>query len=152
MADYRTYSMTQSSHITHSLSNRHPYVHNGRFQNVRPISPFAYPTRLKRPGYRPSSPALSLSRSMHSSDPDRGQSSRTASPASIYNFNRIPTSWQQAVNRSDPMLPYYPPMQRETSSKGSPSSQTRAYTVSRALHVCRKQKYHIRAHRLFPKA
>ena len=117
--------MTQSSYITHSLTNRRPYVYGAHYQSRGPMqtfrsqSPFAYPTRLRRPGYRPSSPALSLNRSVPSSDPDRGQTSRTASPASMHTMNRIPTPWQQVVNRSDPMLRYYPPIHRASYSRGS---------------------------------
>lgn len=60
-SDYRSFSMTQASSYT--LSNHRSYTSlrsqpegNGLLQ--RPRSPFAYPTRLKRPGFRPSSPAL----------------------------------------------------------------------------------------------
>jgi hypothetical protein len=59
--DYRSHSMTQA-YSTYSLSNHRSYASlrsqpegNALFQ--RPRSPFAYPTRLKRPGFRPSSPA-----------------------------------------------------------------------------------------------
>jgi hypothetical protein len=59
--DYRSYSMTQT--YSSSLSNHRSYASlrsqpdtSGLLQ--RPRSPFAYPTRLKRPGFRPSSPAL----------------------------------------------------------------------------------------------
>jgi hypothetical protein len=61
--DYRSYSMTQTSYSAYTLSNHRSYASlrsqqdsNGLLQ--RPRSPFAYPTRLKRPGFRPSSPAL----------------------------------------------------------------------------------------------
>ena len=50
--DQRTFSMFQSSHVPGSVR-----THSSSAQ-LRPRSPFAYPTRLKRPGYRPSSPAL----------------------------------------------------------------------------------------------
>lgn len=60
--DYRSYSMTQT-YSSYSLSNHRSYASlrsqpdaGGLVQ--RPRSPFAYPTRLKRPGFRPSSPAL----------------------------------------------------------------------------------------------
>lgn len=60
--DYRSYSMTQT-YSSYSLSNHRSYTSlrsqpdaGGPLQ--RPRSPFAYPTRLKRPGFRPSSPAL----------------------------------------------------------------------------------------------
>lgn len=70
-ADYRSYSLTQTSYPSYTLSNYRSYSSlrsqqdgnphastgvNGPLQ--RPRSPFAYPTRLKRPGFRPSSPAL----------------------------------------------------------------------------------------------
>lgn len=59
--DYRSYSMTQT-YSTYSLSNHRSYA-SLRSQPEstilqRPRSPFAYPSRLKRPGFRPSSPAL----------------------------------------------------------------------------------------------
>jgi hypothetical protein len=60
--DYRSYSMTQT-YSSYSLSNHRSYASlrsqpdAGRLLQ-RPRSPFAYPTRLKRPGFRPSSPAM----------------------------------------------------------------------------------------------
>jgi hypothetical protein len=59
--EYRSYSMTQT-YSTYSLSNHRSYA-SLRSQPEstvlqRPRSPFAYPCRLKRPGFRPSSPAL----------------------------------------------------------------------------------------------
>lgn len=60
--DYRSYSMTQT-YSSYSLSNHRSYA-SLRSQadagglSQRPRSPFAYPTRLRRPGFRPSSPAL----------------------------------------------------------------------------------------------
>jgi hypothetical protein len=62
-ADYRSYSITQASYSAYTLSNHRSYASlrsqqdsNGLLQ--RPRSPFAYPARLKRPGFHPSSPAL----------------------------------------------------------------------------------------------
>lgn len=61
--DYRSYSMTHTSYSAYTLSNHRSYAslrsqqdNNGPLQ--RPRSPFAYPARLRRPGFRPSSPAL----------------------------------------------------------------------------------------------
>ena len=109
--EFRSYSMTQNSYVSHSLTNRHPVV-NGSYQgrgigpSGRPRSPFAYPTRLKRPGYRPSSPALSdMNRPRYYSRPN----SRPISPTSLYSINRVPASWQQNVNHSDPSLRYHLP-------------------------------------------
>jgi hypothetical protein len=69
--DYRSYSLTQTSYSSYTLSNHRSYTSlrgqpernagapNGAVGLLqRPRSPFAYPTRLKRPGFRPSSPAL----------------------------------------------------------------------------------------------
>lgn len=62
--DYRSYSMTQTSYSAYTLSNHRSYTSlrsqqdNSNVLLQRPISPFAYPARLKRPGFRPSSPAL----------------------------------------------------------------------------------------------
>ena len=154
--DYRTYSMTQNSYDNHSLTQRHPYRnghHQGRgsFHNLRPRSPFAYPTRLKRPGYRPSSPAFSdLNRSMTSQSPGlhRYPSTRAVSTSSANNMNRAPSPWQQGFNRSDPMLRHYPPTQSavphriKTPSQSStrpstpkPSSSLRSVASSSHLRV-----------------
>lgn len=61
--DYRSYSMTQTSYSSYTLSNHRSYNSlrsqaDANTQVQRPRSPFAYPARLKRPGFRPSSPAL----------------------------------------------------------------------------------------------
>jgi hypothetical protein len=61
--DYRSYSMTQTSYSSYTLSNHRSYTslksqHDANGYVQRPRSPFAYPTRLRRPGFRPSSPAL----------------------------------------------------------------------------------------------
>lgn len=62
--DYRSYSMTHTaSQSPYTLSNQRSYAslrsqQDGSALVQRPRSPFAYPARLKRPGFRPSSPAL----------------------------------------------------------------------------------------------
>jgi len=61
--DYRSYSMTQASHSAYTLSAHRSYVslinqQHDRGPIQRPRSPFAYPARLRRTGFRPSSPAL----------------------------------------------------------------------------------------------
>ena len=76
-------------------------------RSVRPRSPFIYPTRLKRPGYRPSSPALSEvyrsgMRSPHTSS--RVPGFRTNSPLALHKAERTITGWQQSFNQLDPML------------------------------------------------
>jgi hypothetical protein len=60
---YRSYSMTQASDYAYTLSNHLSYASLRSCQDERsllqrPQSPFAYPARLRRPGFRPSSPAL----------------------------------------------------------------------------------------------
>lgn len=112
--DYRSYSTTKSSYAGHSLTTRHPHVNGGHGglggpQNLRPRSPFAYPTRLKRPGYRPSSPALSELNKQNRSQTSlhRRPSFRTNSPSSLHT-NGAPSPWRRGANRSDPLLRYYP--------------------------------------------
>ena len=66
--DYRSYSMNHTTHTSYTLSNHRSYTSLRSQPNggggsdagllQRPRSPFAYPTRLRRPGFRPSSPAL----------------------------------------------------------------------------------------------
>ncbi|KAI2618900.1 hypothetical protein GGR54DRAFT_148415 [Hypoxylon sp. NC1633] len=56
----RSYSMTTcgSRHLSHHKSTATLQSHTSSGQLQRPRSPFPYPTRLKRPGIRPASPAL----------------------------------------------------------------------------------------------
>ena len=111
------YAMTQSSYNSHSLTHRHPKTNGptssrGGVSNLRPRSPYAYPTRLKRPGYRPSSPAFGdINKSTMSYGPglSREASTRTASPFSAYNANRAPSPFHHVINQSDPDLQHYPP-------------------------------------------
>lgn len=112
--DYRSYSTTKSSYASHSLTARHPNANGahggpGGPHNLRPRSPFAYPTRLKRPGYRPSSPALSEFKKQNRSQTSlhRRPSFRTNSPSSLHT-NGAPSPWRKGANRSDPLLRYYP--------------------------------------------
>ena len=107
--DDGSWSMTQKSYASHALATRHPYLNHGYQTKAigptgRPRSPFAYPTRLKRPGYRPSSPAQS---EIHHAHYGSGLSPREASPASMHSVKRSPVPWQQYVNHSDPMLRHY---------------------------------------------
>lgn len=113
--DYRSYSTTKSSYASHSLTTNHAHTNVGYNDgpggphSLRPRSPFAYPTRLKRPGYRPSSPALSEFNKQNRSQTSlhRRPSFRTNSPSSLHT-NGAPSPWRKGVNRSDPLLRYYP--------------------------------------------
>ena len=64
--DGRSYALMHSSFTSRNVP-RHPNHINGHLRSLgdprglRPTSPLAYPTRLNRPGYRPSSPALTES-------------------------------------------------------------------------------------------
>lgn len=134
--DYHTFSMTQSSYTSHSLTPRHPYSnghHHARadLQNIRPRSPFAYPTRLRRPGYRPSSPSLSELNKSHTqryTGTQRDPSFRTASPSSGHYPTRSPSPWQHGFNQSDPMLHHYPTSIGPGPSRNPSLSSTRPAT------------------------
>ena len=111
---YRSYSLTQNSHNPYTLSNHRSYASlksNGDVPFSRPRSPFAYPTRLKRPGFRPSSPALN---EYNSSDPratfgfHRAPSFRTPSPSSLYAQMRVPHGYGPDFSQSSPLLPIPP--------------------------------------------
>ncbi|KAI9877363.1 MAG: hypothetical protein M1830_004124 [Pleopsidium flavum] len=111
---YRSYSMTQSSRTSYTLSNHRSYASLRNHDDpllTRPRSPFAYPTRLKRPGYRPSSPALS---EFNGSDIrtrvglDRGPSFRTSSPSSFYAQRRKPAAYPYEVFQPVPSHPIRP--------------------------------------------
>ena len=130
--ELRSFSMTHSSYISHNTIYRHPYSSLARLQstassrNVRPRSPYAYPTRLRRPGYRPSSPSLSdLNKSLASIEVDQ-KSYRTMSPVSMYQVRRTPTFWRNGPYQSEPSLPTPSASQRSSADKiayaGTPSS------------------------------
>ncbi|CZR50606.1 uncharacterized protein PAC_00480 [Phialocephala subalpina] len=126
--DYRSYSMTQTSYTSYTLSNHRSYASlrsqpdgNGIVQ--RPRSPFAYPTRLKRPGFRPSSPALTdggavdYSRRVEIDRAPYGPGQNTASPSSLYAQRRKPPlSLRAEGNRSTPSLLSQPSPPRRSSS------------------------------------
>ncbi|KAL8672868.1 MAG: hypothetical protein Q9168_002706 [Polycauliona sp. 1 TL-2023] len=104
-----------------SLRSIRPYGHAA----PRPPSPRAYPSRLKRPGYRPSSPASSdfirsdgaLHTTVH-----RAYSTSTVSPLSTSSQRRAPATWNHAFNRSDPLLHHHQtvPMSRRHDGNRSP--------------------------------
>ena len=108
--------------VQHSGHDRHVAAHlahpnfqprrQAAPQHMRPKSPYAYPTRLKRPGYRPSSPAVSEAYKYGSRHPCgfspatayHGTSLRTVSPLLIYSIETSPTEWRHGPNRSDPSV------------------------------------------------
>ena len=99
--DHRALSMSQSSQFSYNMSNYHPYG------ALRPRSPYAYPTRLKRPGYRPSSPALMDFNGTDARTPfglDKGANFRTPSPLSAPPYRRGPAAYPSNINRSMPSL------------------------------------------------
>ncbi|KAK0126114.1 hypothetical protein ONS95_007733 [Cadophora gregata] len=126
--DYRSYSMTQTSYSSYTLSNHRSYNSlrsqaeaNPRVQ--RPRSPFAYPARLKRPGFRPSSPALTdggvvdYSRRAEIERIPPGPVQNTSSPSSLYAHRRRPhQSLRPDANRSTPSLLSQPSPPRRCSS------------------------------------
>lgn len=58
--DGRSFSMTHTSQPTYTLSSHRSFASLRNHDIIhRPRSPYRYPTRLRRPGYRPSSPAMS---------------------------------------------------------------------------------------------
>ncbi|KAL8850745.1 MAG: hypothetical protein Q9221_004313 [Calogaya cf. arnoldii] len=126
--DQRSDSLTQSSSLNSRRLSVHPSLPSVRpygYAVPRPRSPLVYPARLKRPGYRPSSPAFSeLNRSdgaLHNTV-HRAYSTRTVSPLSISSQRRAPAVWNQAFNRSDPLLYHHQvvPLSRKHDGNRSP--------------------------------
>ncbi|KAH8602570.1 hypothetical protein B0O99DRAFT_498759, partial [Bisporella sp. PMI_857] len=129
-SDYRSYSMNQG-YSQYALNNHRSYSSlrsqpEGHGHTQRPRSPFAYPARLRRPGFRPSSPALTDGGVVDYSrraEIDRGTyAPRTNSPSSLYAQKRyaIPPPLRSNVNRSTPSL-----LSQSPSSRRSPSPYTR---------------------------
>lgn len=108
----RSYSMTRSSGTNRSGAS--PCLHSsyriqpqGDMYGSRPRSPYAYPTRLKRLGYRPSSPAYSdINRAFHPPLTGSYQEAgfRTQSPMSTP--NRVPSVLQPALAHADSDFSY----------------------------------------------
>lgn len=142
--DHRSLSTSQSSVINHGLSN--PGLHStNRLQvrdarDLRPRSPFAYPTRLKRPGYRPSSPALS---ELHKDKQGVGTGgyreadTGTASPKYTYAMRKASSTWQQGFNHSDLFYHRHPPSpaSRYSSARSSSPSSPRRLTPGPSLSL-----------------
>jgi hypothetical protein len=128
----RTFSMSQSSQVSWNMSNHRSYG------SLRPHSPFAYPTRLKRPGYRPSSPALTDFTGTDTRTQfglDRGSNFRTPSPLSVYSTTKTPPGYPSAMNRSMPSLrcaplPFPGSQSRNLTEQGTPFRPPRSKSQS----------------------
>lgn len=111
---YRSYSLTKSSHTTHSTMSRHPSGYYARSQGLstmydaRPRSPFIYPTRLRRPGYRPSSPAISdFGKSIPGNAPNN-RSHCTTTPNSTQKSNTNVSSGRKPNDQPESELQFDP--------------------------------------------
>ncbi|KAI9701964.1 MAG: hypothetical protein M1836_001308 [Candelina mexicana] len=101
----RSHSLTDNARPVHHLARHRSYANIGRYEGAldfdRSRSPFAYPTRLKRLGYRPTSPALSDQVSpgyRTNSGITKGQKSRTKSPSAPIQ-SRVPSEFSRNSNR-----------------------------------------------------
>lgn len=110
--DERSYSIARSSYTNQSgpsprLHSSHRFQGQGDMNGVRPRSPYAYPTRLKRPGFRPSSPAYSdVNRPFH--PPLAGFYPETSfQPRSTTSTQkRVPSVFQSFLGHHDATSPY----------------------------------------------
>ena len=129
---------TQNADTDRSLPNSIPHATNRPpgfidSRGGRPRSPFAYPTRLKRPGYRPSSPAFGdLNRSIYGTTMSgyRDGSPRTSSPTVLYGARRTLSSRHYGYSQPEPSLRRYPPspMTSHNSTRTSSPLSTRQST------------------------
>jgi hypothetical protein len=90
--------------MIHQLPQRNALPHHKsvgslRQQQPRPRSPYAYPARLRRHGYRSPSPSIASDRP-YGGYPPRGSSIRTASPPSVYLQRRLPPGYFSGFNQS----------------------------------------------------
>ena len=137
----QSYFTLQHSSVNRSLATNQVQMSSHSqgqpdLRSHRPRSPFVYPTRLKRPGYRPSSPALSevyrsTARSPHALN--RAPIFRTNSP---FSADRTTTGWQQSVNRLDPVLsrPYMYRNRQYASRQYFPDGQHRRINNPKVYH------------------
>ncbi|KFY44841.1 hypothetical protein V495_03245 [Pseudogymnoascus sp. VKM F-4514 (FW-929)] len=102
--DRRSYSMTLSSFSGYRLANPHSSTSLSsqidQNEAQRPRSSFQYPARLKRPGFRPSSPALTDGGAVDYSR--RVEIQRDANSPNCQNVSLRPLSLRSDVNRSTP--------------------------------------------------
>lgn len=133
LSDQPSDSVTQSSinsrrvSVHPSLLDIRPHARVGS----RPRSPYAYPSRLKRLGHRPSSPAyseLNVTDSVINGSIQRAYSTRTGSPLPTSSMSRLPQVWNPSFNRSGPLLQHYPavPLSRRHDGNRSPPFLRRA--------------------------
>lgn len=119
------------SHSTPHATNRPQGLMDPR--GVRPRSPFAYPTRLKRPGYRPSSPAFSdLNRSIHGTTMSgyRDDPPRTSSPLVTYSARKALSTRHYGYSQPETSFRRYlpSPMTSHNSTRASSPLSTREPT------------------------
>ena len=113
--DHRSLSLSQSAHASRSLSNKLSH------DSLRFGSPYIYPARPKRPGYRPTSPTMS---ELNSTDGNSIASLNqdfsicTSSAASFYARRQLRSGRPQNLVRPVPTL----------QSPPSPPSRTRSHT------------------------
>ncbi|KAI4184684.1 MAG: hypothetical protein L6R41_004586 [Letrouitia leprolyta] len=131
----RSDSITRSSNTSRRVSVHRSLLSIRPYERVgpRPRSPYAYPSRLKRPGYRPSSPGygeMNVSDNAAHASLHRAYSTRTGSPT-----RRGPKAWNHGFNRSDPLLHYYPAstLSRRHDRHRSPPFVRRAAFISSPL-------------------
>ncbi|KAL5346991.1 hypothetical protein ACLOAV_008134 [Pseudogymnoascus australis] len=102
--DRRSYSMTVSSFSGYRLANPHSSTSLSsqidQSEAQRPRSSFQYPARLRRPGFRPSSPALTDGGVVDYSR--RVEIQREANSPNCQNVSLRPLSLRSDVNRSTP--------------------------------------------------
>ena len=112
--DERSYSMTRSSYTNRSGAS--PRLHSsyrvqgqGDMYGSRPRSPYAYPTRLKRLGYRPSSPAYSdINRPSHLPLVGFHQEAGFHTRSPISTPKRVPSVLQSGLAFPNADFPYRP--------------------------------------------
>lgn len=105
--DYHSRPMTQSSRTSYKVSDHRSLARLRAHRELLTPSPLAYPTRLKRPGYRPSSPAtcdFNGSEARLNFGLDHGTGVRTSSPLPMYAMDRIPSTHRPGFSRSIPSL------------------------------------------------
>lgn len=141
----RSYSLTNASHPPPGFPNYRSLTSLRSHEPVqRPRSPYRYPTRLKRPGYRPSSPAMSdvtgqPARPQYPVAAVRPKPVHGPPPAQV---GRHPLPYPTLRNRSTPAINIVETLEQKALLFSAPRKPSPALTGNASLSVSTTTRGH----------